>query len=133
MLSCCHEESCWKCAFRDVEDSLSLKYGMQIGVSPCGWCVREGCTVQLSNNTNNISSSCSYHYTKMMYAKAAQYSKTSPCTNVPINCPICPEGLSGQPRTIRKYNALAHFAAEHVPHVPVGGDELPDTGIPFHY
>jgi hypothetical protein len=83
---------------------------------------------QLSNNTNNISSSCSYYYTKMMYAKAAQYSKTSPCTNVPINCPNCPEGLSGQPRTIWKYSALAHFAAEHV---PVGGDELPD--IPSHF
>ncbi|KAF8233674.1 hypothetical protein L208DRAFT_1204887, partial [Tricholoma matsutake] len=82
------------CVFRDVEDSLSLKDGMQIGVSPCGWCGREGCKVQLSNN-NNISSSCSYHYTKMIYAKAAQYSETSPCTNVPITCPIYAEGLSG--------------------------------------
>jgi hypothetical protein len=33
-----------------------------------------------------------------------------------------------QPRTIWKYNALAHFAAEHV---PIGGDELPD--IPSHF
>ena len=115
------------CAFRDVEDTLSLKEGMWIGVNPCGWCGREGCKVQLSSN-NNISSSCSYHYTKMMYAKAAQYSKTSPCTNVPIHCPICPEGFSGQPRTIWKYNALAHFAAEHV---PMESDELPD--IPSHF
>jgi hypothetical protein len=52
------------CAFRNVEDSLSLKDGMQIGVSPYGWCGREGCKVQSSNN-NNISSSYSYYYTKM--------------------------------------------------------------------
>jgi hypothetical protein len=98
---------------------------MAIGVNPCGWCGREGCKVQLTKkgSSNSINSSCPYHYSKMIYSKAAQYSRSSPCTNVPIHCPICPPGLSGQPKSIWKYNTFAHFAAEHV---EMGSDSLPE-------
>jgi hypothetical protein len=115
------------CAFRGVEDP-SLK--ASISVNPCGWCGRQGCKVQLikKGTSNSISSSCPYHYSKMMYGRAAQYSKSSPCTNVPIHCPLCLEGLSGQPKTIWKYNAFAHFAAEHV---PLGSDSLPEIPSSF--
>jgi hypothetical protein len=51
----------------------------------------------------------------MSYARAVQPTKTSQCTNVPIHCPICPESLSGQPKTIWKYNAISHFESEHRP------------------
>jgi len=93
-----------------------LKPGM-IGVDPCGWCGRDGCKVQLTKkgNSHSISSSCPYQYSKMVYAWALKCTKASPCTNVPIHCPICLPGLSGQPRTLWKYNALFHFATEHAP------------------
>ena len=82
------------CAFRGVEDP-SLK--ASISVNLCGWCGRQGCKIQLikKGTSNFISSSCPYHYSKMMYGRAAQYSKSSSCTTVPIHCPLCLEGLSG--------------------------------------
>lgn len=49
----------------------------------------------------------------MQYAAAAKCTKNSPCTNVPIHCPICPKTLSGEYRTIWKYNTMFHFAEEH--------------------
>jgi hypothetical protein len=117
-------------AVQGIEDSLPLKSGMQISINPCGWCGREGCKEQLTKKGNSvsISPSCPYHYSKIMYGKATQYSTTLPCTNVPIRCPICPTGLSGQSRTIWKYNALTYFAAEHV---PVGSDSLPEIPSQF--
>ena len=49
----------------------------------------------------------------MQYRAAAQFSKSSPCTNVPIHCPICPTSVSEAPQTIWKYNALFHLTSEH--------------------
>jgi hypothetical protein len=49
----------------------------------------------------------------MQYKKAAEFSKTNPCTNVPIHCPLCPPAVSGDPPTIWKYNALYHLISEH--------------------
>ena len=40
-------------------------------------------------------------------------SKSSPCTNVPIHCPICPTSISKASQTIWKYNTLFHLASEH--------------------
>ncbi|KAF8234371.1 hypothetical protein L208DRAFT_1261897 [Tricholoma matsutake] len=103
-----------------TQDPLLLKDNMEIGVNPCGWCGRERCKVQLvtisatPGNSNTINSSCPYHYFKMIYSKAAQYSRSSPCPNVPIHCPTCPPSLSGQPKTSWKYNTFAHFAAQWV-------------------
>jgi hypothetical protein len=42
-------------------------------------------------------------------------SKKSPSTNVPICCSLCPaDKISGEPRTIWKYNAMYHSIAEHL-------------------
>ncbi|KAI1781589.1 hypothetical protein LXA43DRAFT_1070016 [Ganoderma leucocontextum] len=46
--------------------------------------------------------------------RAAKYSETSPCTNVPIHCPFCPRSAAGLPRTIWKYNAMQHLILEHM-------------------
>lgn len=75
----------------------------------------DGCVVQLTkkNNSMSVACSCPYHYTSMSYAAAKMVSKATPCTNVPIYCPLCPIGPSGQPRTIWKYNVLFHLAKEH--------------------
>ncbi|KAF8227695.1 hypothetical protein L208DRAFT_1295328 [Tricholoma matsutake] len=63
----------------------------------------------------------------MSYARALHPTKASPCTNVPIHCPICPTSLSGQPRTIWKYNAMYHFATEHQPADKEGVPEIPPS------
>ena len=45
--------------------------------------------------------------------KAAEFSKILQCTNVLINCPLCPTAVSGDPPTIWKYNVLYHLISEH--------------------
>jgi len=49
----------------------------------------------------------------MDYKAAAQFSKTMPCKNVPIHCPLCPIAASGNPQSIWKHNALYHLINEH--------------------
>jgi len=79
--------------------------------------------VQLSKkgNSYSISSSCPYHYSKMSYTKAIKPTNSSPCTNVPVHCPICPPNSSGQLKTFWKYNAMYHFVMEHAEN----NEELP--------
>ena len=50
----------------------------------------------------------------MNYKAASVSSKKSPCTNLPIHCPICPPNSSGSPQTIWKDNAVNHFIIEHL-------------------
>ena len=101
----------------------------QLGENPCGFCGCDGCFTSLlekkSGNSIKISitSNCPYHYEQMQYKHAAISSKTMPCTNVPIHCPLCPKSVSGNPQTIWKYNALYYFITEHsnngiIPEIP---------------
>ena len=92
----------------------------QIGTLPCGFCGLDAtCQTQLvvkKGGGPSISSTCPYHYDKMQYKAAQEPTKTSPCTNVPIHCQLCPPmGISGEPRTIWKYNAIYHLLSEHHP------------------
>ena len=87
-----------------------------VGDNPCGFCGLDGCITQLlikKGGGFTITSNCQYHYAQMQYQAAAQFSKSSPCTNVPIHCPICPISVSKAPQTIWKYNALFHLTSEH--------------------
>ncbi|KAJ6526383.1 hypothetical protein B0H19DRAFT_970619 [Mycena capillaripes] len=88
-----------------------------IGAEPCGWCGLEGqCHTQLTYKKKSmvqITSNCSYHYAKMMYKSAATFSPAAPCTNVPLQCSLCPVSKSGNQKTIWKYNAFFHLLAEH--------------------
>ena len=104
--------------FRNIAQFSALKPGAVIGLDPCGWCRRDGCLIQLSkkgNTSSIVTSHCEYHYGKMVYGRVATCSQSSTCTNVPIHCPVCSMSVSGQPRTIWKYNAMNHFISEHVP------------------
>lgn len=94
----------------------------QVGVNPCGFCGRDGCIthitqlkVQACGRGMAITSNCPYpsHYAGMQYKAAAKYTQYTPCTNVPIHCPLCPKALSGDEQTIWKYNVLYHLASEH--------------------
>ncbi|KDR69600.1 hypothetical protein GALMADRAFT_77244 [Galerina marginata CBS 339.88] len=88
----------------------------QIGLNPCGWCGLEGCKTQLIRTAKKttISSNCAYHYRKMVYSRANTCSTASPCTNVPINCPICPKGRDQQAPTFWKYNLIHHMTEHHL-------------------
>jgi hypothetical protein len=96
--------------YRNLEQFSTLAKGVEIGLDPCGWCGRGGCMTQLTKKGNSYSttSSCQYHYAKMMYGKAMACSNSAPC-------PICPKSTSGQLKTIWKYNAMHHFISEHSP------------------
>ncbi|KZV94450.1 hypothetical protein EXIGLDRAFT_611708, partial [Exidia glandulosa HHB12029] len=99
---------------RNLPDPL-LDGHPPIGVDPCGFCGRSGCFTVLSvkGKALTIHSSCGYHYQRMKYALASVSTKSSPCTNVPIHCALCPVSKSGYSRTIWKYNAAAHLLDEH--------------------
>ncbi|KAF9457045.1 hypothetical protein BDZ94DRAFT_1228616 [Collybia nuda] len=105
-------------ALRDVEDPAPLRPGVVVKdiIDACGWCGRDGCQTHLIKKGSSISitSNCPYHYQKLSYKRALQSSQASPCTNVPIHCPICPPSLTGQPKSFWKYNALYHLASHHL-------------------
>ena len=87
-----------------------------LGESPCGFCGRDGCITLLKvkpnappNTAPIILSTCDYHYDRMQYSTAKKFSKSTPCTNVPIHCQLCPPSETGDVCTIWKYNALQHI------------------------
>jgi hypothetical protein len=45
-----------------------------------------------------------YHYAAMNYDAAEKFSNVILCTNVPVDCPLCPTFVFGQPQTIWKYS-----------------------------
>ncbi|KLO07944.1 hypothetical protein SCHPADRAFT_1001296 [Schizopora paradoxa] len=129
-------------AFREVEDP-SLKAGYTVAADPCGWCGQDPaiskCVTQLAKSKGKkdpkgakgagdaepedgadeekhklkLTSTCVYAYSRMSYNTSRIFSKSNPCTNVPIPCQMCPETQSGDPRTIWKFNAIFHIIAEH--------------------
>jgi hypothetical protein len=46
---------------------------------------------------------------KISLVKASKFTKQSPCTNVPIQCSLCPKASD----TAWKYNMCAHIPKEH--------------------
>lgn len=90
-----------------------------IGPNPCGWCgeTNKTCLTRLlppegKKKSPRIESTCEYHHTTMRYSSASLSLKTSPCSNVPLECPLCVL-KSGEHRTIWKYNAWYHVLTEH--------------------
>lgn len=97
-----------------------IRHGNKLGNNPCGFCGRDGCITLLRSRPNaprntapTILSTCDYHYDRMQYGTARKFSKSSPCTNVPIHCELCPQSAIGDACTIWKYNALQHIWDEH--------------------
>ncbi|KAF9791961.1 hypothetical protein BJ322DRAFT_986778, partial [Thelephora terrestris] len=70
----------------------SNQEALKLGVEPCGFCGKEGCTTTLDQTGKGrvtIASSCRYAFTSFNYGQAQITTKTSPCTNIPISCPFC--------------------------------------------
>ena len=65
----------------------------------------------------SCSSGCPVKLT-FSYSVAAKSSTSSPCSNVPVHCPICPKLAPA----VAKYNLKTHFLKAH-PNVPVNNHE----------
>jgi hypothetical protein len=84
----------------------------------CGLCLRPlpNCIFYLRKG-KGTGSSCQVDHRKtrcpnlrrFAYLSAATEAPNSPCTNVPIICPLCPSSAG----TIWKYNAQIHFSKHH--------------------
>ncbi|TFK18550.1 hypothetical protein FA15DRAFT_546077, partial [Coprinopsis marcescibilis] len=89
-----------------------------IGLLPCGFCGCDSChcMTQLQKGrrgTFKIMLTCPFKYKKMKYIEEKDSKASSPCSNVPIHCPLCEKSASGEPKTIWKYNTVYHVAHTH--------------------
>jgi hypothetical protein len=50
----------------------------------------------------------------MIYAKASKPSERTPCTNIPLTCPMCSRDRHGHQPTFWKYNFIFHMSEKHV-------------------
>lgn len=92
---------------------------------PCGLCLRPYplCKYYLKKSKgaeggltiDRKRSECKYSI-KFYYHTAAKVSSTSPCSNVPVPCPLCPKSAPA----VWKYNLKAHFVRKHPTQVSKG-------------
>lgn len=75
----------------------------------CVFYLRKGKGAGASNQIDVKKSRCPNLLLSFSYHSAATESTSSPCTNVPVSCPLCP-ATSGM---IWKYNMKTHFAIKH--------------------
>lgn len=72
-----------------------------------------GCKIQLAKKgkaiTVSINQSRCSNIQKFNLKQAAEFSERSPCTNHPIQCPICPKDSLA----VWKYNLQSHIRTEH--------------------
>ncbi|KIK78312.1 hypothetical protein PAXRUDRAFT_78871, partial [Paxillus rubicundulus Ve08.2h10] len=94
------------------EDDINVPVSM---VDPCGFCGQSGHPVWLvkegRKRTFQPSSSCPFSIIFSIGA-AANSMKTSPSTNAPIRCPLCPSS-SSDCSTVWKYNMAHHISTVH--------------------
>ncbi len=91
---------------------------MPAALELCGLCLRPSpsCFFRLRNGKGASSSqqldlrnSRCLNLHRFSYTSAATESQSSPCTNIPVVCPLCPASDSA----IWKYNMRHHFASRH--------------------
>ncbi|KAJ6609777.1 hypothetical protein B0H10DRAFT_1651791, partial [Mycena sp. CBHHK59/15] len=85
---------------------------------PCGFCGRGECEVDLtglptSKTTPKCTSNCPRAHS-FSYGHAKKYSVTTPCTNVPLFCTLCPPiPPRKSPAVVWKYSMYAHVKLAH--------------------
>jgi len=83
--------------------------------NPCGLCLNTGsrCVFRLIKRNKvdqiDMTNSRCPNLRKIQLTSASKYSKASPCTNVPLRCPLCPK----ESDCVWKYNLRAHILACH--------------------
>jgi hypothetical protein len=89
---------------------------MQISrIMPCSFCGIGTCSVQLekSNSTYQVISECPRQH-NISLGSAAKYTVTTPCTNIPIICDLCPvDHTTKICPAIWKYNIIEHLLSAH--------------------
>ncbi|KAF7792170.1 hypothetical protein EIP86_003200 [Pleurotus ostreatoroseus] len=93
--------------------------------NPCGFCLRTGgsCVIYLEKKSagslriDKKLSQCPNLRTLSLKV-AAEYTPKSPCTNLPLACPLCPKSATA----VWKYNLRAHIRSKH----PSANCELPE-------
>eukprot|EP00899_Mesostigma_viride_P019293 jgi/Mesvir1/27365/Mv07175-RA.1 len=96
------------------EDGDSHNLAAPHNLSLCGFCGQSSsettCKVTLTSKRGGAQATvaCS-SFTKFNYASAAKYSKSSPCTNVPRVCGVCPGGNT----IVWSYDYLNHLQLKH--------------------
>ncbi len=84
-------------------------------LEPCGFCLTTDglCTICLYRRHQadhiDVKKSQCPHATSISLAKAAATSECSPCTNQPLQCPLCPEYANA----VWKYNLWSHISSTH--------------------
>jgi hypothetical protein len=84
--------------------------------NPCGFCCAPGdaCMVHQTkdkghNGSRQIDVNCSQcvngNVVKISLKSASTSTTTAPCTNIPIDCPLCPVGSAA----VWKYNFVVHL------------------------
>ncbi|KAI0259272.1 hypothetical protein BC834DRAFT_926295 [Gloeopeniophorella convolvens] len=96
-------------------------------LEPCGLCLSSHatCCIYLKKSKScqgnlkidHAKSKC-LNFIKFLYATAAKSSPSSPCSNVPMPCPLCPADAPA----VWRYNLCAHLMRLH-PSVPLGPHE----------
>ena len=80
---------------------------------PCGLCLSQGgsCIIRFTKGSNpqvDIKNSTCPNIFQIRLKSAAKFSQSSPCTNVPLQCPLCPPDSLER---IWKYNLHAHLSS----------------------
>ena len=101
-----------------VAQHILFDKSLDHSLEPCGFCLRPSpsCVFVLRKG-KGTGSSCQVdekrsrcpNFRQFAYRSASTESKNSPCTNVPMVCPLCP---SIEP-AVWKYNMEQHFAVRH--------------------
>lgn len=75
----------------------------------CTFYLRKGKGVGSMPQINEHTSHCPNFMGKLLYSAAATERKNSPCTNIPVTCPLCPSTSAA----VWKYNMKTHLARIH--------------------
>ena len=80
---------------------------------PCGLCLSRGasCIIRFTKGCNpqvDVKNSTCPNIFPIRLKSAAKFSPNSPCTNVPLQCPLCP---ADSLERIWKYNMQAHISS----------------------
>ncbi|KAJ7724821.1 hypothetical protein DFH07DRAFT_758857 [Mycena maculata] len=83
---------------------------------PCGYCGRSGtCTITLQKSTTTYQPASDCPSARSFTVSAAlKGSKTTPCTNAPVLCLLCPQDPKQKERpAVWRYNMLQHICTSH--------------------
>ena len=96
--------------FDSMLDATKELCGLCMRPSPlCSFYLQKGKGFGSSQQIDERISRCPNFLGKLLYSAAATERTNSPCTTVPVTCPLCPSKSAA----VWKYNMKLHFAQAH--------------------